>query len=102
MKTPVTDTTTDLKPFEEGLLCYVVLRQYKGVGPKRWIMHEAKPEPSGGFSYGCLRHWVISPAAMLGMTKSEKKALTSKLNGRKGGRPKTLPCCPEPLRAVRH
>jgi hypothetical protein len=78
---------TDLKPFDEGQLCFVVIRPFQGKGAPKIIMHEAKPE-AGGFGYGAFRTWVVSPATLMGMTRSNARAKASKINGAKGGRPR--------------
>lgn len=86
--------STDLKPFENGQLCFVVLRNFQGKGPFRWILHEADTIgcDSGSFSFGggSGKTWVISPASMMGLSTSARKKMSSRLNGKKGGRPKRL------------
>lgn len=81
----------NLKEFKSGQLCYVVLRNYRGLGRLKIILHEAKAEPAGGFSYGAGKVWTVNPAQLMGASKSIKKAAASKLNGLKGGRPITKP-----------
>ncbi len=77
----------DVKTFETGQLCYVVLRRHKGKGAVKLILHEARAEGKDSFFYGSMRHWVVSPATLLGMSKSSKKKSASIKNGSKGGRP---------------
>lgn len=78
---------TDLKPFEVGQLCFVVIRKFQGKGTPKIIMHEAKPT-TGGFGYGAFRTWIVSPATLMGMSRSRARAKASKINGAKGGRPR--------------
>jgi hypothetical protein len=40
-------------------LVYAVIRRYKGEGEPVLILHEAKVEPTGGFSYGVGKTWVL-------------------------------------------
>lgn len=87
---------TSLKPFEEGQLCFVVIRKYQGKGVPKIIMHEAKLT-EGGFGYGAFRTWVVSPATLMGMSRSRLRAKASKINGAKGGRPKLLPSSVKPV-----
>jgi len=50
-----------LEAFEEGQLCYVVRRSYKGEGEPVLILHEAHVNYGDGeFYYGHGRHWVVS------------------------------------------
>lgn len=86
---PTLTATKSLEAFEEGQLCYVVLRKYKGNGVPTLILHEAKLLPGeDSFGYGAFRHWVVSPSKLLGMATSDKKSKSSAKNGKKGGRPK--------------
>lgn len=45
-----------LKPFEEGVLCFVVARDYKGHGEHKLILHEARL-CENGFAYGAGSCW---------------------------------------------
>lgn len=90
MKTP----TTSLKEFEEGQLCYVVLRNFQGEGPLRLILHAADSTENKGFAYGAGKTWVISPGTMMGLSISERKKMAARLNGKKGGRPPKNPPIP--------
>lgn len=78
----------NLSEFKSGQLCYVVLRRHKGRGPLKLILHEAVPHPNG-FGYGHGKAWLVSPPHLMGCSRSPKKAAAARLNGIKGGRPKT-------------
>ena len=45
--------------FKDGVLCFCLLRRYKGKGPIKLLLHEATPH-SDGFGYGAGRCWVVS------------------------------------------
>lgn len=78
-----------IKDFEEGVLCYVVARRYRGHGPVKLILHVAVADGRDRFGYGIFGHYVVDPATLMGMSTSERKSAAAILNGRKGGRPKT-------------
>lgn len=45
--------------FEDGQLCYVVKRKYKGKGKPVLIMHEARlVDKEGAFGYGTGKAWL--------------------------------------------
>jgi hypothetical protein len=79
-----------LKDFEEGQLCYVVARRYKGKGPVRLLLHEAKACGKDSFGYGHMRCWIVSPGTLMGSATSDRKAEAARKNGKKGGRPRKL------------
>lgn len=83
--------SSKLSEFKEGQLCYAVLLKYKGTGPLKIILHEAHTVPEGEFGYGAGKHWIVSPSQLMGMSTSAKKSKASKLNGKKGGRPRGNP-----------
>ena len=51
----------NLEAFQEGQLCYVVLRKYQGEGEPVLILHEADAIENNSFAYGAGRHWVLKP-----------------------------------------
>lgn len=90
----------DLNHFaKDGQLCWVVFRRYEDKGKPRLILHEATaiPSPTGGFSYGAGKHWVVSAGTLMGMCRSKAKSAASRKNGKKGGEPKK-PSSPVDLR----
>jgi hypothetical protein len=47
---------------KKGVLCYAVLRRYKGKGAPRIILHEVTLfEATHGFGYGGKEHYVFKP-----------------------------------------
>jgi len=77
-----------LKDFEDGQLCFVIARRYKGKGPVKLLLHEARAAGKDSFGYGHLRCWLVSPGSLIGSAQSEKKAAAARRNGKKGGRPR--------------
>ncbi len=45
--------------FNDGVLCFVIRRPFRGKGRPRLIMHEAKAKD---FGYGCFTTWLASSA----------------------------------------
>ncbi len=79
-----------LSDFKDGQLCFVVARRYQGKGPVKLILHRAFVcKPDNGFGYGHLGAYIVSPASLMGSSKSPAKTAAARLNGVKGGRPKT-------------
>jgi hypothetical protein len=77
----------NIKELKEGQLCVAMLRRYKGKGRVKLLLHEAKVTPDGGYGYGHGKLWVVSAGTLMGMHRSDKKAKSSKENGKLGGRP---------------
>lgn len=53
------DLDTSTKKNNAGVLVFAVIGNYKGLGKKRVILHEATLEPTGTYSYGDKRTWVF-------------------------------------------
>lgn len=83
----------NLKPFESGVLCFVVLRKYCGKGKPVLIMHEAK---SDSYGYGAFRTWTTQVGATIdrnaaaaalgaagGASKSPAKIEAARRNGKR-------------------
>lgn len=65
-----------LSPFEEGVLCFVVLRKYQGTGTPVLILHEAKAD---NFGYGAFRTWTTRTSAT--MQRQDHAAALGSLGG---------------------
>jgi len=83
----------DLETFKNGLLVQAIYlpEGFQGKGKPVFIFHEAfipKGSSHANYGFGGGRCWIVRPAAMMGAHHSPKKATSSRLNGKKGGRPK--------------
>jgi hypothetical protein len=70
-------TYKHLKPFKEGVLCFVVARRYKGKGPYKLILHEARATDNSifEFTYGADSHWAT------GLPKAKNCKIVPKTKG---------------------
>lgn len=74
----------DIKELKDGIICHVKLIQTKK-GSRLELMQSHN---EGGYYFPTKnRKWTILAGTLLGMSKSKKKALASKRNGKKGGKP---------------